>query len=137
MSRNNPIAPREQGIISPVFHPYKITGKKLAERCSNTEAADKIAGEYPGLCAFAEKKAWNLPQIIGYCEEFSKKRVKNFEAAELFAEGVGQISERVVISTVKKHSPFQRIPDPPPMVAFPANEASTAKALVAWWVSEV
>jgi hypothetical protein len=66
-------------------------------RSRQTRAADKIAGDYPGLCRLAGKKAGNhLPTtIIGWRQEFRKKRVKNYEAAELFAEGIRRIGELV------------------------------------------
>jgi hypothetical protein len=61
---------------------------------SQTEAADKIARDYKNLCVLAGKKAGNLSTaIINWRQEFRRKRVKNFEAAELFAEGIRRIGK--------------------------------------------
>jgi hypothetical protein len=62
---------------------------------SQTEAADEIARDKK-LHALAGKKAGKFPATaINWRQEFRKKRVKNLEAADLFAEGVRQIDELV------------------------------------------
>jgi hypothetical protein len=59
---------------------------------SQKDAADKIAKNHSGLRRLAGKKAGDFATtIIGWRREFSARRVKNFEATELFAEGVHRI----------------------------------------------
>jgi hypothetical protein len=66
----------------------------MRSRLTQTEAAGKIAREYPDLAALAGKKAGKFPTtIIGWHAEFSKKRVKNFEAEGLFAVGIEHVDE--------------------------------------------
>jgi hypothetical protein len=60
-----------------------------------TDAANEIADKNRGLHTLAGKTAAISfsTTIIGWREEFIRKRVKNFEAAVLFEEGIRRIDE--------------------------------------------
>jgi hypothetical protein len=61
---------------------------------SQGNAAGKIARDHPGLHRLAGKKAGNFATtIIDWRQEFGAKRVDDFEAAELFAEGIRSIGK--------------------------------------------
>jgi hypothetical protein len=81
---------------------------------SETDAVAEIAYK-PGLSELAGKNAGNFSTTItNWRREFRKKRVKNSEAAALFAEGVRQIGELAG--------------DPAALRALAANQLSEARS---------
>lgn len=66
----------------------------LRSGLTRTEAAAKLAGDFPGIAKLAGAKAKNskLQTIVfGWRKQLRQARVKNFEASELFSEGMRRI----------------------------------------------
>jgi hypothetical protein len=75
----------------------------LRSGLSRNEAAAKVATEFPSIARLAGPKARNSSLrtiVFGWRKELKAARVKNFEAGELFLEGVKEIDR---LATLKGH----------------------------------
>jgi hypothetical protein len=75
----------------------------LRSGLSRTEAAAKVATEFPSIARLAGPRAKNSTLrtiVFGWRKELKAGRVKNFEAGELFSEGIKEIDR---LATLKGH----------------------------------
>jgi hypothetical protein len=66
----------------------------LRSGLTRTEAAAKLANGFPGITKLASAKAKNSEPhtiVFGWRKQLRQSRVKNFEASELFSEGMRRI----------------------------------------------
>jgi hypothetical protein len=108
------MADLNSGIVHPLLRPERADNRRaessqlwrarvhvalglqalLRSGLTRTEAAAKLATDFPGIPKLASAKAKNSkPQTIvfGWRKELRQARVKNFEASELFSEGMRKI----------------------------------------------